>query len=49
MIRKIGESARRELTKLFEQPVHLFLTVRVKENWADDPARFAEWGLDYNV
>ena len=49
MIRKIGESARKELTKLFEQPVHLFLTVRVKENWADDPARFAEWGLDYNV
>lgn len=49
MIRKIGESARRELTRLFERPVHLFLTVRVKENWADDPARFAEWGLDYNV
>ncbi len=49
MIRKIGESARRELTRLFEQPVHLFLTVRVKENWTDDPARYAEWGLDYNV
>lgn len=49
MIRKIGETARRELSRLFEKPVHLFLTVRVKENWADDPARFSEWGLDYNV
>ncbi len=49
MIRKIGETSRRELTRLFEQPVHLFLTVRVKENWTDDPARYAEWGLDYNV
>ena len=49
MIRKIGESARRELTHLFEKPVHLFLTVRVKENWTDDPERFTEWGLDYNV
>ena len=49
MIRKIGEAARKELTYLLERPVHLFLTVRVKENWSTDPARFAEWGLDYNV
>ena len=49
MIKKIGESARKELSYLLEQPVHLFLTVRVKENWANDPARYAEWGLDYNI
>ena len=49
MIRKIGEASRKELTYLLERPVHLFLTVRVKENWSTDPARFAEWGLDYNV
>lgn len=49
MIKKIGESARKELSYLLEQPVHLFLTVRVKENWTNDPARYAEWGLDYNI
>lgn len=49
MIKKIGESARKELSYLLERPVHLFLTVRVKENWANDPARYAEWGLDYNI
>lgn len=49
MIKKIGESARKELSYLLEQHVHLFLTVRVKENWANDPARYAEWGLDYNI
>lgn len=49
MLKKIGESARRDLSRLLETTVHLFLTVRVKENWADDPSRYAEWGLDYQV
>ena len=49
MLKKIGESARRDLSRLLETNVHLFLTVRVKENWADDPSRYAEWGLDYQV
>lgn len=49
MIKKIGESARKELSYLFEQPIHLFLFVKVKENWTTDPAQYSAWGLDYNV
>lgn len=49
MIKKIGEAARRELSHLFEQPVHLFLFVKVKENWTSDPAQYTAWGLDYNA
>ena len=28
---------------------HLFLFVKVRENWADDPERYREWGLDFGV
>lgn len=49
MIKKIGAAARYELTQLFGQPVHLFLFVKVKENWQDDPAQYTDWGLDYNA
>ncbi len=49
MIKKIGSLARREMTALFERPVHLFLFVKVKENWSDDPAQYRDWGLDFNV
>lgn len=49
MIKKIGESARRELSNLFEKPVHLFLFVKVKENWGEDPAQYTNWGLDFNA
>lgn len=49
MIKKIGAAARFELTKLFECPVHLFLFVKVKENWQEDPAQYSDWGLDFNA
>ncbi|MDD3669389.1 MAG: GTPase Era [Alphaproteobacteria bacterium] len=49
MIKKIGESARRELTRLLGTKVNLFLFVKVQENWTDDPAQYAAWGLDYNA
>lgn len=49
MIKKIGESARRELSALFEKTVHLFLFVKVKENWGEDPAQYTNWGLDFNA
>lgn len=49
MIRKVGESSRKELTRLFEQPVHLFLFVKVKENWVEDPSQYSNWGLDFNA
>ena len=49
MIKKIGAAARYELTKLFETPVHLFLFVKVKENWQEDPSQYTDWGLDFNA
>lgn len=46
-IKAIGAEARAELTQLFETPVHLFLFVKVRENWGDDPERYREMGLEY--
>lgn len=45
-IRAIGEAARKELGEILETTVHLKLFVKVRENWADDPERYALWGLD---
>lgn len=42
----IGEAARKEMTEIFREPVHLFLTVNVREGWADEAARYREMGLD---
>lgn len=46
-IRAIGQAAREELTGILEQKVHLFLFVKVRENWGDDPERYREMGLDF--
>lgn len=46
-IRSIGEAARRELERELEARVHLFLFVKVRDAWLDDPERFREMGLDY--
>ena len=46
-IREIGAAARAEMEAVFGRRVHLFLFVKVREGWADDPARFRELGLDY--
>lgn len=48
MIKKIGQSARRELEEMLEERIHLFLFVKVRENWGDDPARYNDWGLNFN-
>lgn len=47
MIKKIGQAARLELEELLEERIHLFLFVKVRENWVNDPARYTDWGLDY--
>ena len=39
--------ARQELTEILERPVHLFLFVKVRENWGDDPERYREQGLAF--
>ncbi|HWJ87378.1 MAG TPA: GTPase Era [Pelagibacterium sp.] len=46
-IRAIGAEARRELMDMFETEVHLFLFVKVRAKWADDPERYREMGLDW--
>ena len=46
-IKAIGQLARREIAEVAETPVHLFLFVKVRENWADDPERYREMGLEF--
>jgi GTP-binding protein Era len=46
-IKAIGQAARREIAEAAEQKVHLFLFVKVRENWADDPERYREMRLDF--
>lgn len=46
-IKAISQAARAELADIVEAPVHLFLFVKVRENWADDPERYREMGLDF--
>jgi GTP-binding protein Era len=45
-LKAIGEAARKELTELLGETVHLFLTVTVREGWAEEKARYREMGLD---
>ncbi len=47
MIRTIGADARREIAEIVERPVHLFLFVKVREKWGDDPERYREMGLEF--
>ena len=49
MIKRIGQAARREIEELFEDRVHLFLFVKVRENWQDDAGRYNVWGLDFKA
>jgi len=46
-IKAIGAAARKQLIEIFERPVHLFLNVKVKENWIDNPRLYASIGLDF--
>jgi GTP-binding protein Era len=46
-IKAIGADARKELTEIVGHPVHLFLFVKVRENWGDDPDRYREMGLEF--
>ncbi len=45
----IGENSRKELIEILGQPVHLFLHVKVKENWAEDRGLYKDFGLDFDV
>jgi GTP-binding protein Era len=46
-IKAIGAAARANIAAAIEQPVHLFLFVKVREGWGDDPERYREMGLEF--
>jgi GTP-binding protein Era len=47
-VKAIGEAARKEMEEAFDRRVHLFLHVKVKENWAEDRALLTSLGLDFD-
>jgi GTP-binding protein Era len=46
-IKSIGADSRKEIAEIVGVPVHLFLFVKVRENWGDDPDRYREMGLEF--
>ena len=46
-IKAIGMAARKDIAEAAEQPIHLFLFVKVRENWIDDPERYRAMGLEF--
>ncbi|KZL16772.1 GTPase Era [Pseudovibrio axinellae] len=46
-IKTISKAAREELTEAFETTIHLFVFVKVRDNWSDDPERYRNMGLDF--
>jgi GTP-binding protein Era len=48
-IRTVREAAQREMAEAFGQPVHLFLFVKVRENWINDPERYRNLGLEFDA
>jgi GTPase len=46
-IKTIGAAARKDIAEIVDKPVHLFLFVKVREGWADDPERYREMGLEF--
>lgn len=49
MIKRIRAEAQEELAELLGRQVHLFVRVKVREKWADDPGHFREWGLRFDA
>ncbi len=46
-LKSIGEAARRKIAEIVEHKVHLFLFVKVREGWGDDPERYRAMGLEF--
>jgi GTP-binding protein Era len=46
-IKAIGAEARKEIAELAEQKVHLFLFVKVREGWSEDPERYRQMGIEF--
>jgi GTPase len=47
MIKQLSMESRKELSEVMERRVHLFLFVKVREGWGDDPARYRDLGLTF--
>jgi GTPase len=47
MIKQLSTEARKELSRTLQRPVHLFLFVKVRESWGDDPERYRDLGLPF--
>jgi GTP-binding protein Era len=48
-IKQVREAAQAELEEMLDRKLHLFLFVKVRENWQDDPERYREMGLDFDT
>ncbi len=48
-IKAVREEAVSDLEEILGRKVHLFIFVKVREKWGDDPERYREWGLDFNA
>ena len=48
-IKSLGAAARTELEAILSCRVHLFIFVKVREKWVNDPERYRDWGLDFNA
>jgi GTP-binding protein Era len=47
VLKTVGSMARKDIAAEAGHPIHLFLFVKVRENWLDDPERYREMGLDF--
>ena len=47
-IKAVGEQARKDIMELLDRPAHLFLNVKVRPNWQEDPERYTQMGLDFS-
>jgi GTP-binding protein Era len=48
-IKTIGELARKEMEAAFDRRIHLFLHVKLRENWSEERALYQRLGLDYEA
>ena len=48
-IRLVRQAAQKDMEEAFGQPVHLFLFVKVRENWINDPERYRNLGLEFDA
>ncbi len=49
IIALLRQAPQEELQALLERKIDLFIQVKVRENWLEDPARYKEWGLEFDA